>query len=390
MSAVFPYKSAIVVTCFPQQSPWVAQELEALGFDIKSSAISEVETEGYMDDCLRLNMQLRTASRVLFQIQRFKANNADELYKRIKAIPWENYLDNDGYFSITSYVKNDTIRDDRFANVRVKDAIADRMLEKTGSRPNSGPDRDKTVIHIYWKEEKVRIYFDTSGETISKHGYRKKPFKAPMNEALAASTILATEWDKQSPFVNPMCGSGTLAIEAALLAINKAPGLLRDNFGFMHIKGYDADSWANYVRLAELQVKQASAGVKIIASDLNRNALEAARDNARNAGVEDLITFEQGDFRETTVPEEAGTIMLNPEYGERLGEEEQLKEVYQAIGDFFKNKCQGYTGFIFTGNMNLAKTIGLRTSARIPFYNAKIECRLLKYELYRGTKKAKA
>lgn len=390
MSAVFPYKSAIVVTCFPQQSPWVAQELEALGFDIKSSAISEVETEGYMDDCLRLNMQLRTASRVLFQIQRFNANNADELYKRIKAIPWENYLDNDGYFSITSYVKNDTIRDDRFANVRVKDAIADRMLEKTGSRPNSGPDRDKTVIHIYWKEEKVRIYFDTSGETISKHGYRKKPFKAPMNEALAASTILATEWDKQSPFVNPMCGSGTLAIEAALLAINKAPGLLRDNFGFMHIKGYDADSWANYVRLAELQVRPAPPALKIIASDLNRNALEAARDNARNAGVEDLITFEQGDFRETTVPEEEGTIMLNPEYGERLGEEEQLKEVYQAIGDFFKNKCQGYTGFIFTGNMNLAKSIGLRTSARIPFYNAKIECRLLKYELYRGTKKAKA
>lgn len=389
MSAVFPYKSAIVITCFPQQSQWLAKEVEALGFEVKSTAISEVEVEGYMDDCLRLNMQLRTASRVLFQIQRFKANNADELYKRIKAIPWENYLDNDGYFSITSYVKNDTILDDRFANVRVKDAIADRMKEKTGNRPNSGPDRDKTVIHIYWKEEKVRIYFDTSGETISKHGYRKLPFKAPMIESLAASTLLATEWDKVSPFVNPMCGSGTLAIEAALMAINKAPGLLRENFGFMHIKGYDAESWENYIRLAKLQIKKPADGLKIIASDMSKSALFCARENAKTAGVEGLIQFEHGDFRETTVPEEEGVIMLNPEYGERLGEEEALKEIYQAIGDFFKNKCQGYTGFIFTGNMNLAKSIGLRTSARIPFYNARIECRLLKYEMYQGSKKAK-
>lgn len=390
MSAVFPYKSAIVVTCFPQQSEWLAKEIEGLDYEVKSSAISEVETEGYMDDCMRLNMYLRTGSRVLFQIQRFNANTADELYKRIKNIPWENFLDNDGYFSITSYVKNDTIRDSRFANVRAKDAIADRLIEKTGLRPNSGPNRDGVVIHLYWKEEKVRVYFDTSGESISKHGYRKIPFKAPMSESLAASTILASGWDKKSPFVNPMCGSGTLAIEAALMAINKAPGLMRDNFGFMHLKGYDADSWENYNRLARLQMKEAPTKLRIIASDLNKNAMFSAKNNARTAGVDHLIEFQHCDFRETIIPEEEGVIMVNPEYGERLGEEEELQEIYTALGDFFKANCQGYDAFIFTGNMNLAKQIGLRTSARIPFYNAKIECRLLKYEMYRGSKKAKA
>ncbi|WP_422354502.1 THUMP domain-containing class I SAM-dependent RNA methyltransferase [Roseivirga pacifica] len=388
MSSVFPYKTDIVVTCFPKMNDWLAKELTDLGYEIKHSSVTEVETSGYMDDCMRLNMYLRTASRVLFQIQRFRAVNANELYKRIKNIPWEKYMHNDTYFSITSYVKNDSIKDTRFANVRVKDAIADRFLEKTGKRPNSGPEKDHVVIHLYWKEDKVRIYFDTSGQTISKHGYRKIPFKAPMSESLAAATIIASEWDRESPFVNPMCGSGTLAIEAALLAQNKAPGLFRDNFGFMHLKGYDEESWEGYKRLAGLQIKE-TEGVKIIASDLSRQALFAARDNAKTAGVDHMIEFFEGDFRDTPVPQEDGVLMMNPEYGERLGEVKELEPIYTAIGDFMKQKCNGYTGFIFTGNLDLAKHIGLRTSARIPFFNAKIECRLLKYDLYRGTKKQK-
>lgn len=386
MSSVFPYKSAIVVTCFPKQSEWLAKEIEALDYDVVSSSISEVEISGYMDDCMRLNMYLRTASRVLFQLQRFRANTADELYKRIKNIPWENYLDNEGYFSVTSFVRNEHIKDDRFANVRVKDAIADRLIEKTGKRPDSGPNRDHTVIHLYWKEDQVRLYFDTSGNTISKHGYRRIPFKAPMIESLAASTIVASGWDKQSHFVNPMCGSGTLAIEAALMAINMAPGLIRDNFGFMHIKGYDESAWQGYRRLARLQVKK-SPEFKIIASDLNKNAIWSAKENAKTAGVDHLIDFELCDFRETPIPEAPGVVMMNPEYGERLGADKDLEEIYSAIGDFFKQRCKGYTGFVFTGNLDLAKTIGLRASARVPFFNARIECRLLKYELYQGTKR---
>lgn len=386
MSSVFPYKSAIVVTCFPKQSEWLAKEIEALDYDVVSSSISEVEISGYMDDCMRLNMYLRTASRVLFQLQRFRANTADELYKRIKNIPWENYLDNEGYFSVTSFVRNEHIKDDRFANVRVKDAIADRLIEKTGKRPDSGPNRDHTVIHLYWKEDQVRLYFDTSGNTISKHGYRRIPFKAPMIESLAASTILASGWDKQSHFVNPMCGSGTLAIEAALMSINMAPGLIRENFGFMHIKDYDEEAWSGYRRLARLQVKK-SPEFKIIASDLSKNAIWSAKENAKTAGVDHLIDFEICDFRETPLPEAPGVVMMNPEYGERLGADKDLEELYASIGDFFKQRCGGYTGIVFTGNLDLAKRIGLRTSSKIPFFNARIECRLLKYELYQGTKR---
>lgn len=386
MSRVFPYKSAIVVTCFPKQSEWLAKEIEALDYDVVSSSVSEVEISGYMDDCMRLNMYLRTASRVLFQIQRFRANTADDLYKKIKGIPWENYLDNESYFSVTSFVRNEHITDDRFANVRVKDAIADRLIEKTGKRPDSGPNRDHSVIHLYWKEDQVRLYFDTSGNTISKHGYRRIPFKAPMIESLAASTILASGWDKQSHFVNPMCGSGTLAIEAALMSINMAPGLIRENFGFMHIKGFDEEAWSGYRRLARLQVKK-SPEFKIIASDLSKNAIWSAKENAKTAGVDHLIDFEICDFKETPIPEAPGVVMMNPEYGERLGADKDLEELYASIGDFFKQRCGGYTGIVFTGNLDLAKRIGLRTSVKIPFFNARIECRLLKYELYQGTKR---
>ena len=388
MSSVFPHKTSIVITTFPKLAPWLAKEVEALDYKIVNTSPTEVEINGYMDDCMRLNMYLRTAGRVLFQVQRFRANDPKELYKRIKAIPWEQYLHNDGYFSVTSYVRNEQIRDDRFANVRVKDAIADRMVEKTGKRPDSGSEKDQVVIHLYWKEDRVRVYFDTSGQSISKHGYRKQPFKAPMIEALAAGTIVAAGWDKQSPFVNPMCGSGTLAIEAAMMALNKAPGLLRHNFGFMHIKGYDREGWEGYQRLAALQTKE-EPDFKIIASDLSKEALKAARANAREAGVAQYIEFYHCDFRETPIPKDNGVVIINPEYGERLGAEKDLESIYRAIGDFFKQQCKGYSGFVFTGNLDLAGKIGLRAKRRIEFLNARIDSRLLTYELYEGTRKKK-
>ena len=386
MSAVFPYPSQIVITCFPKQSPWLAKEVESMGFIIEDQSITEVEVKGFMDDCLRLNMYLRTAGRVLFQINRFRAINANELYGKITSMPWENYLDNDGTFSVTSWVRNDTIRDDRFANLRIKDAIADRMVKKTGARPDSGSARDHTVIHVYWVEDKVRLYFDTSGNTISKHGYRKIPFKAPMSESLASSVIMASGWDMASSFVNPMCGSGTLAIEAALMATKSAPGLLRNNYGFMHLKGYDEGSWKGYKRLAGLQQRD-ELDFKIIATDMSGDALRAAKENARTAGVDHLIEFEKCDFRETPIPKENGVVMMNPEYGERLGSEKDLELLYSQIGDFLKQRCQGYNGYIFTGNLDLAKKIGLKASKRVEFFNARIESRLFEYQLYQGTKR---
>jgi putative N6-adenine-specific DNA methylase len=261
------------------------------------------------------------------------------------------------------------------------------MRNKTNERPNSGPSLEQTVVHLFWRDEAAEIFLDTSGETLAKHGYRKIPGKAPMLEALAAATVLATKWDRISPFINPMCGSSTLAIEAALIATNRRPGLYRDNYSFMHIIGYERKMYeAEKQRLTD-QITEAN-GLQIIATDISEDAINISKINAGAAGVEELIQFNVCDFEETLIPEQAGGIVLfNPEYGERLGEEKQLQETYARIGDFLKKKCKGYTGYIFTGNLGLAKKIGLKASRRIEFYTSKIDCRLLEYELYAGTKR---
>jgi putative N6-adenine-specific DNA methylase len=228
---------------------------------------------------------------------------------------------------------------------------------------------------------------DTSGETLAKHGYRKIPGKAPMLEALAASTIMATNWDHQSTFINPMCGSGTLAIEAALLATDKCPGLFRMNYGFMHIMGYDETVFFTERRKLKDKAKK-EIGFKIIATDISEDAVDIAQKNAKTAGVEHLIDFSVCDFADTPVPEEAGIVMFNPEYGERLGVHTKLEMTYKRVGDFMKSKCKGYRGYIFTGNPDLAKKIGLQAKRKIEFYNGKLDCRLLEYELYEGSKRA--
>jgi len=335
---------------------------------------------------MKLNLYLRSAHRVLFHLKSFKAAGPDEMYAEVKKIEWENYIEKDGYFSVNSFAANEKILDTRFASFRCKDAIVDRMMDIFSVRPDSGPERNKTVINLHWRDEDASIYIDTSGESIAKHGYRKIPLQAPMLESLAAAIIIATGWDIKTNFINPMCGSGTLAIEAAMIATNKAPGLLRTNFGFMHIIGYDSEAWETLRKEARLNTAKTIQG-KIIATDISEEAIEASINNAKTAGVDHLIEFIKCDFKETPVPEGGGIVVLNPEYGERLGDEEELEGTYKEIGDFFKKSCKGYTGYVFTGNMNLGKKIGLKAKRRIEFYNATIDCRLLMFELYEGSKR---
>jgi putative N6-adenine-specific DNA methylase len=342
-----------------------------------------------MKDCIKLNLNLRCASQVLFSIKEFTAYNADELYKVLIDFEWEDIITVHSTFSITSNVDNETINNSLYANVKVKDAIVDRFRNKTGERPDSGPELDRAVIHLYWKETIAEIFVDTSGETLSKHGYRKIPGKAPMLESLAAATLLATNWDRKSPFINPMCGSGTLAIEALLLATNRKPVLLRMNYGFMHLVGYNEKMYDTEFKKLEEQVKEAE-GLKVIATDISEDAIFVSKVNAGMAGVEEFIEFAVCDFEETPLPENAGGIvMFNPEYGDRLGVEAELEITYARMGDFMKKKCKGYTGYIFTGNLELAKKIGLKPKRRIEFYTSKIDCRLLEYELYAGSREVK-
>ncbi|MGB5006683.1 MAG: class I SAM-dependent RNA methyltransferase [Ferruginibacter sp.] len=383
---LFTTDSRIIITCSNRLSPWLQLEVAALGFKPERIFKTGVELKGTLQDCIRLNLNLRCASQVLFSLKEFNAGNADDLYSTLIEYPWEDILTVDGYFSISSNVDNPTINNSLFANVKVKDAIVDRFRNKTGERPNSGPELDKTVIHLYWKELLAEIFIDTSGETLSKHGYRKIPGKAPMLESLAAATLLATKWDRKSAFINPMCGSATVAIEAVLLATNRKPGLLRFNYAFMHLNGYQEAMYNTEFKKLEQEVIEVP-GLKVIATDISEDAINISKVNAGIAGVEEYIEFAVCDFEETTIPEtENAVIYFNPEYGDRLGVEAELEITYGRIGDFLKKKCKGYFGYIFTGNLELAKKIGLKPNRRIEFYTSKIDCRLLEYELYSGSR----
>ncbi len=384
---LFSIQSRIIITCSNRLSPWLQAEIAELRFTPVRVFKTGVELHGNLADCIQLNLNLCCASQVLFSLKEFKASNADELYKELVKMEWEKVIPAEGYFSISSNVSNDTISNNLFANVKVKDAIADHFREQTGARPNSGPELNAAVIHLYWKDDEAEIFLDTSGETLSKHGYRKIPGKAPMLESLAAATLLAGKWDKQSPFVNPMCGSGTLAIEAAMMATGRKPGLYRNNYSFMHVCGYEEALYNGLYHALEKKVTEAPAGLCIIASDISEDAIHISKVNAGIAGVEELITFERCDFEQTTVPAEAnGVVYFNPEYGDRLGVEEELQATYKRMGDFLKKQCKGYYGYIFTGNLELGKRIGLKPKRRIEFYTSKIDCRLFEYELYAGSR----
>lgn len=385
---VFNTPSKIIVTCNRRLSPYLQDEIRRLGFDIKRGFATGVELTATVNDCIRLNLNLHCASQVLYSLDTFSASNPNELYERLLTLPWENLIAFDGYVSVTSNVNNPTIATPLFANLKVKDAIADRIKSKKGLRPDSGPDLHKTVIHLYWQDNQAEIFLDTSGETLAKHGYRKHPGKAPMLEALAAGVVYATAWDGQTVFANPMCGSGTLAIEAALIATNRKPGLFRMNYAFMHILGYDEQVFfAERRRLKEQVNKTISA--KIIASDLSKEAVQIAQMNAKTAGVDQLIEFHTADFADAPLPTGPGVVVFNPEYGERMGIHTKLEATYSRIGDFLKQHCAGKRGYVFTGNPDLAKKIGLHASRKTEFYNGKLDCRLLQYEIYEGSRRTR-
>lgn len=384
---IYTSRSRIVITCSKRLSPYLEQDVKELGFDVEKTFATGVELFGTVNDCIRLNLNLRTASQVHYSLLEFKPKNPDDLYRTLSEFQWEKIISKDGYFSVTCNVDHPTINNTMFLNVKVKDAIVDRIRSQTGARPNSGSELSGAVIYLFWNDDHAEVFVDTSGETLSKHGYRKIPGKAPMLEALAASTLMTSKWDRKSPFVNPMCGSGTLAIEAAMLATNRRPGLYRKNYSYMHFTGYDDNVHRKEFAALKQQIKEVP-GLTIVASDNREDAINISKVNAGIAGVEHLITFELGDFERTSVPQdEPGVVYFNPEYGERMGEISALETTYARMGDFMKKKCQGYVGYIFTANLDLAKKIGLKASRRVEFYTAKLDCRLLEYELYSGTKR---
>ncbi len=379
----FDVNSTILISCGLGMTDYLAVELEQLGYELEDALDTALAVEGTLLDAMLLNLHLRTAQNVLYLLKSFRCENGDDLYKQVNKLDWEDIISPNEYICIVSRVDNPTVNNSMFPNLKVKDAVVDRIMDKTGRRPDSGPDKRNAVIFLYWKNDQALLYLNTSGVKISDRNYRKIPHTAPLRESLAAAIIIATGYDGSQPLVAPMCGSGTLAIEAALIATGRAPGLLRSNYGFMHLEGFDPELWKT-MRIKARKAPGKSTPAPIIATDIDEKAVDAARKNAMTAGVEHLIDFSVCDFADTPIPPEPGIVIMNPEYGQRMGEIDQLEITYKRIGDFFKQSCPGYKACIFTGNLQLAKKVGLRTSRRLTFYNADIECRLLQYEMYSG------
>ena len=401
----------IIISCAKSLSQWTEREVRKLGYEPIEVTENTVVIRGEMRDMMSLNLNLRTAHRVLVPLLRTTCRNIRDLYKAVLSIDWENLLEADGYFSVSSIVHNFTVRDTRLPSLYTKDAIADRMREKCQRRPDSGGENKGAAVFVYWEKDEVIVYLDTSGEPLSKRGYRKIPGSAPMQETLAAACIMAMGWNCQTPFLSPMCGSGTPAIEATMMAMNRAPGSLKGHFAFQSIKGYTSiipgetaprvaprqrtgatpeQIWKELV--LDAKENERTEGLpKIIATDISPEAIENAHTNAIAAGVAPYIEFKACDFADTPVPEikqsdnqttgqSCGAIFFNPEYGIRLGDPKELAPVYERIGTFMNECCLGWTGALITGNPELAKLVNLYYRNRVPFFNGPIDCRLFIYE----------
>ena len=384
--ADFKNKSTVSITCPLGLAPFLEQEIRDLGFTPVTTRETGVEIEATLNDCIYLNFWLRTAHRIHFLLGEKRIEHPDKLRKWLDGMPWEDWISENGYVSVTSRIDHHTIENDQFANLVVKDAIVDRIRQKKNSRPDSGPDLNHTVVFLYWNNENCRIFIDTSGESLSRRNYRTSSVSAPLQESLAAAIVSATKWEPGQHFINPMGGSGTIAIEALMIAMNRAPASLRNNFGFMHILGYDEEYYQMIRDNAKRAINKDISG-RFIVTDSDASAIIAAKKNAQTAGLDHLLEFETCDIDRTTVPDGDGVVVVNPPYGMRLGDDAELGTLYKRIGDFMKKSCPGKTGYVFTANMDLAKQVGLRASSRTTFFNSTLECRLLEYELYKGSKK---
>lgn len=392
MAADWSQPSEIALACARGLVPYALQEVKDLGYEIVAHDDDSIVLRGSMLDAMRLNLWLRTAHRVLFPVGECQAKNLEHLYNHAVEMPWEDWLDPDGYFTVHGAVKNDTVRDTRMPALHLKDAIADRMRKACGRRPNSGKELDGAAVFFLWRQRDLKIFIDTSGIPLSRRGYRLIPGKAPMQEALAAACVIASGWDPATPFVAPMCGSGTPAIEAAMIAKKRAPGLTRPHFAFKALKGFNepipgaegetaatpAQIWEELRTAARAGEIPSTAMPRIIATDISAEAVRIARANAKAANVLQLITFGVCDFADTALPSGPGAIFMNPEYGERMGDTTELVPLYRRIGAWYADHPD-YIGCVFTASRRLAEATGLTPNFLKPFFNGALDCRLLSF-----------
>jgi len=358
----------------------LARELEELGATDIEIGRRAVSFRGDKEMMYRANFCLRTAVRVLKPIAHFEAGDADAVYDAVKAIDWTNYLDLDTSFAVDAVVYSQTFRHSKFLSYKVKDAIADFFRERTGKRPNISVTSPDIRLNIHVAETDCTLSLDSSGDSLHLRGYRVATCAAPLNEVLAAGLVKLSGWDMQSTLIDPFCGSGTIAIEAALMARNIYPGIFRKEFGFEKWKDFDRDLLD---RIYNDDSAERPFDHKIYASDINLPTLEGAMANAKSAGVSDIIEFTQKDFRQFEQPEMPATIITNPPYGARLTPPDLLG-LYKTIGERLKNAFKGGEAWVISSRYEIFDNIGLRPSVKLPLYNGSIECEFRKYVVFDG------
>lgn len=358
----------------------LAQELTDLGANNIQIGRRMVSFTGDKAMMYKANFCLRTAVRVLKPILHFKATDADEVYNVIKSVDWSEYLDANSTFSVDAVVYSDVFRHSKFVAYRVKDAIADYFNEREGRRPSVRLNNPDLVFHIHIAHEECTLAFDSSGESLHRRGYRVETGAAPINEVLAAGMILLTGWRGECDFIDPMCGSGTLPIEAALIAKNIAPGVFRQNFAFEKWKDFDAELFRS---IYDDDSGEREFNHKIYGYDADGRMVACARRNVKSAMMGDVISIECRDIKDFQEPAERAVMVVNPPYGERLVSD-NLLSVYESLGERLKHAFQGNEAWVISSSYDCFDQIGLKASARIALYNGDLNCEFRKYELFTG------
>ena len=362
----------------------LAKELTQLGAQAVKVGVRHVSYLGDKGFMYKANMGLRTAIKILKPIATFKVINETELYNKINALPWEDYLKSDGTLAVGATLNGDTVTHSQYVSLKTKDAIVDRFRDKTGERPNVDLRFPDLKIDIHIDRHFCTVSLDSSGESLHKRGYKIATNIAPINEVLAAGLVMLSGWDGQSDFMDPMCGSGTVLVEAAMIACNIPPNLMRNEFGFERWEDWDVDLFEKIEE--SLLSKTRDFHHKIMGFDKSPSAVEKAIQNVENAKLDDFIYIKHEDFFKTQKGGDAHLHMVfNPPYGERLDIE--MESFYGSIGSTLKHKYPGTNAWMISSNMEALKHIGLRPSRKIKLFNAKLESKFVKYEMYEGTKK---
>ncbi len=373
----------LIAKTFMGLEPVLAKELTQLGANEVQIGRRMVSFMGDKEMMYRANFQLHTAIRILKPIKHFKALSADDVYREVQKIDWSEYIGLDKTFAVDSVVFSEEFRHSKFVAYKVKDAIVDQFREKTGKRPNISVANPDIRLNIHIAEDKCTLSLDSSGESLHRRGYRQESVEAPLNEVLAAGMILMTGWQGETDFIDPMCGSGTLLVEAALIAHNMAPGLFRKEYAFEKWPDFDSDL---FDRIYNDDSGEREFTHHIYGYDVDIKAVNTARLNVRAAGLLNDITVEEADFKNFTQPKEKSIIVTNPPYGERISTPDLLG-TYKMIGERLKHQFLNNDAWILSYREECFDQIGLKPSIKIPVYNGSLECEFRKYQIFDGKMK---